>query len=55
MPAAYQGSYPLACFPANSAMNTASFCTPSRGMLLYMEARMPPTERWPFSWTCTIW
>ena len=38
-----------ACCSANSFMNVASACAPSGGMALYTDARMPPTERWPFS------
>ena len=33
-------------------IKSAKALAPSMGMELYTEARMPPTERWPFSCTC---
>src|SRR3954469_21615687 len=39
--------YPF--FFSNSRMNSTSAATPSSGKALYSDARMPPTERCPFS------
>jgi hypothetical protein len=37
----------------HTCMKAARVLAPSSGIELYTEARMPPTERWPLSWTCS--
>src|SRR5690606_15505878 len=38
-----------ALFFSNSCITSTKTCTLSMGMALYIEARKPPTERWPLS------